>query len=380
LRRRAPRHDVAIHAPFAGHLYAGGEGRLSGGAELQTFKLARALADQGLRVCHVVFAYDGVEPGEHDGVTVVTQPPDEFSRHLLLYSRSIAVALARADAAVYVQRTAGFETGVVATFARARGRGFVFSSSSITDVSAKPPMPTWASAVAFRTGLRLANEVVVQTADQVEQATRRLGRPPRLIRSFCEPQPAADGEREAFLWIGGLIDYKDPLAYVRLAEQAPEARFWMIGTPRGGWEELASEVARAAARLPNLDLLEPRSRESLFELYRRAVAVVNTSAFEGFPNTFMEGWACGAAALSLNVDPDGIIERHGIGSFAHGSSDALAESARGLWDERLRWGPRAATARRYIADNHDPAVVGADWAGLVRGLTTAGGRTGPVVR
>jgi len=273
-----------------------------------------------------------------------------------------------ADASLYLQRTAGFETGLVASHAQARGGKFVFSSSSITDVSGDPRLADRALA-AFRTGLSLASEVVVQTRDQVELGSTTLGRPPRLIRSFGEVRPPSDSPREAFLWIGGLIDYKNPLACVRLAELVPEARFWMLGTPREGWDALAAAVAVGAARLPNLELLAPRDRDSLLDLYPRAVAVVNTSAFEGFPNTFMEAWAAGAPVVSLNVDPDDVLATHRIGEVAGGSIDALADAARRMWANRDRPWPQAAAARRYLAENHDPDVVGDQWARLVRELT-----------
>jgi glycosyltransferase involved in cell wall biosynthesis len=176
-------------------------------------------------------------------------------------------------------------------------------------------------------------------------------------------------ERQAFIWLGGLIDYKGPLDYVRLAELVPEARFWMVATRRGSeWDALADEVSAAADRLPNLELLPPRGREQLFELYDKAIAVVNTSAFEGFPNTFMEGWSSGAAALSLNVDPDGVIERHDLGFAANGDMAALADAASGLWERRLALDDVSATTRRYIAEHHDPAVIGEAWELLVERL------------
>jgi glycosyltransferase involved in cell wall biosynthesis len=367
---RERRYDVTIYAPFAGHLYVPGSTRQSGGAETQMRELARVLTGLGLRVCHVVFGYDGLPDRSEDGIDLVTQPPDEFSRNLVPYSRSIVRALARADASVYIQRTAGFETGVAAAFTRARGRSLVFSASSATDLKDRPPLPTPVSLLAFRAGRRAASTLVAQTNDQVEIAREQLGRTPTLIRSLCEPAPETDAEPEAFLWIGGLIDYKDPLAYVALAEQLPAARFWMIGTDRGGeWAELAGQVRAAADRLPNFELLPPRSRAEVLELYPRAVAVVNTSQFEGFPNTFMEGWARGAPALSLRLDPDGMIERHGIGAVADGTIDGLVSAARRLWDTRHDRQDLERASRRYIEETHAPVVVGRQWAELIESLS-----------
>jgi hypothetical protein len=79
----------------------------------------------------------------------------------------------------------------------------------------------------------------------------------------------------------------------------------------------------------------------------------------------MEGWSSGAAALSLNVDPDGVIARHGLGSMAGGDIRSLADSARRLWNRRDDMRDASETARRYIAEHHDPSVIGEAWARLV---------------
>ncbi len=368
MRRRARRADVAVYAPFAGALYEP-EGAPVGGAELQSGYIARALAEHGLRVCHVVAG--ALLDQSRDGVEVQVLPP-EYARRGLARRKAVVQALRRADACLYIQRSAGFETFVAGLFARALRRRFVFSSSSVADFVRDPlvaqragaSLDEWPSRLQYLVGLRFAHVVVVQTEEQRVLARAERGVDATVIRSFCPPAPVRPGPREAFLWIGGLMGSKDPHSYVELARRVPEAEFWMVAGDRGpAWAAVAREVRDSAAGLPNLRLLPPAGREETLALYGRAVAVVNTSWFEGFPNVFLEGWARGTPALSLRVDPDDVIDRLKLGASCHGSLNELVAAARELWESRAAIDP--APFRDYVERVHDPAVVGAEWAALV---------------
>jgi hypothetical protein len=146
----------------------------------------------------------------------------------------------------------------------------------------------------------------------------------------------------------------------------------MVGVPpTSGQEELVEQVTREAAELPNLELLAPRPRAELLELMDETVAIVNTADSEGMPNIFLEGWARGVPALALAHDPDGVIARHGLGSFADGSMDAFAEQARSLW--AAREDPAAAAERciRYIRDHHSAEAAAEKWGAVIAGSSRA---------
>jgi glycosyltransferase involved in cell wall biosynthesis len=361
--------DVAVHMPVAGIFYANDPERSTGGAELQTYFLSRALARAGLRVCHVV--EERVElPAEVDGVRLVPQRTDPEA-NVVRYTRDVVSALRACDAGVYVQRCAGYETGVVAAAAKASRRAFVFSSSSNADFDPAATLQR-RNRAAFRLGLKLADEVVVQSAEQVDLA-RRFGHAAHAVPSICEPADRPPGERTAFLWIGGTIWYKDPLAYVKLAQMVPEATFWMVASPREGTEALADELRAAASEVDNIVLLPRRPRAEILELYKHAVAVVNTSRFEGFPNTFLEGWAAGAPALSLNVDPGEVIGRHELGSVANGSLENLAASARDLWQRRGTDDAGNERVQRYVRERHAPEMVAERWIEVLDPLLARSG-------
>ncbi len=373
-RSRRPSLDVAFYMPFVGTILAPGASPPAGGAETQVLMLASGLAERGWSIGLISNAGPEPLPARLDGVHVLVHRPFSGSSRLtrkIVRGREGVRMLASLDAGVLVQRSAGSLTGYAALAARLKGRRFVYSSANVIDFSFERLERSWRVVALFNLGVRLAQTVVVQTPEQVELCRERFGREPVLIKSLAEPQPAREGEPEAFLWVGRLAHYKRPEAFVELARAVPEARFWIVPVATGAVELGRLEDLRSVSEeLPNLELHEPRPREQLGELIARSVAVVNTSDYEGMPNVFLEGWARGVPALALSHDPDGVIARERVGAFAGGSVQRFAELARAMWAQRSDQGELAVSCRDYVAREHSIEAVVERWEHVL-GLTKA---------
>jgi glycosyltransferase involved in cell wall biosynthesis len=344
----------------------------------------------------VVFDLPGLAiPPSVDDVAVSVRPRYRAHERLgkVREIASIRKAISDVDADVLVTRIATPEVGVAACFAKLLGRRFVYSSSSLSDFVpvhrlSDRRLPADRSAQQgkqedamssfdfsqlarkrrdwelFRLGIRIADEIVVQSEEQVRLCREHFGRTPVLIKSIAELAPQREHDPEAFLWIGRLVSSKRPLAFVELARAVPEAKFRMVAVPamdaRGG-AELVAALERDAATVPNLELLAPRPRREVLNLVDRAVAVVSTADFEGMPNIFLEGWARGVPAVALRHDPDNVIERYALGGFAHGSSEELVDLTWRFWRERGAQADLNARCRDYVLRHHCPEVISARW-------------------
>jgi glycosyltransferase involved in cell wall biosynthesis len=358
------RHDICIYAPWVASRLA--HGAETGGAETQVMLLSQALAQRGVDVCLLGSQPAGAEPPETaDGLDVVVCETDGNAWPARAReATAVRRALREIDASVVVARSAGYWVGLLGLLAKLARRRFVFASASLGDFRYEQVLPKRAERLLFRLGVALADQIVVQTEEQIELCRQRFRKTPVLIKSVAEPAQATNRPREAFLWVGRAEPNKHPLAYLELARALPDAHFWMVVRPIGTTESqhLWDELTHAADQLPNLELLPPRPRPQLLELMDRAVAVVSTSGFEGMPNVFLEAWAHGTPVLSLNHDPDGIISHHHLGGFADGQQHQLRQLADNLWNSRHDHHQRAAHYQTYVQTHYSPETISAAWA------------------
>lgn len=369
------RHDVAIYSPFAAGLYERRQGN-AGGAERQMTFLARALADRGHRVAHIV--YDVSDPSLPPGHLTLVPRGTHLQRRgtagAMLEGLRICRALWAADAAVTVVRTGTAAVGLTALFCRLRGRRLIFSSASTADFTFETASSRRLRRALYRLGVRLADVVVLQSQEQVELAGAAFPTLRRVVRipSFAEPAGVTATEPEFFLWLGRVITYKQPERFVELARALPQARFCMLAVPDSSADgRLLAGLREAARELPNLEVLGACPYGQTMELIGRSVAVVNTSSFEGMPNVFLESWMRGVPVLSLQVDPDDIISQHGLGVAADGSWKRFEAGAVELWDTRGRREELSDHVRTYVEAVHSPRSVAARWSELIAETATA---------
>jgi glycosyltransferase involved in cell wall biosynthesis len=354
---------IAIVAHFAYGALAGGSTGHIGGVERQTSLLARWLAARGHDVTLIVWD-EGQPSGQViDGVRVVKicRESAGFPGLRFLHPRwtSLTRALREADADVYYQNCGEYVTGQVALWCRRHARAFVYASASDADCDGSLPlMPELRVRLLYRTGVRLADRIIVQTAHQQRMIAAGFQRDSSVVPMPCPaPTPAARvprASRHTVIWVGRICEVKRPDRFVDVAKACPELDFLMIG-PNDDSPEYVRRIAGMTAEVANLTLHGPATRAQLEDLYHRALCLCCTSDHEGFPNTFLEAWSHGLPLVST-WDPDGVIAASRLGIVARGT-DEIASGLRELRDSASVWERISANASRYFNETHVLDVV-----------------------
>jgi glycosyltransferase involved in cell wall biosynthesis len=105
--------------------------------------------------------------------------------------------------------------------------------------------------------------------------------------------------------------------------------------------------------MPNVQFLGFVPFADTEDLFRHARVFVNSSTAEGFPNTFVQAARVGTPVLSLEVNPDGILQSAGFGACADGDPAVLARQLDRLLDDSQTWERQSANAYEYFQREHD---------------------------
>ena len=364
--------SLSNFAALAGAESAGPQGRTlcPGGAEVQQMHIAHGLRDRGHDVSFITYDHGQPDGAEIDGIRVY----HAFDRKAGLPGMrfwhprwtGLCAAMRRADAQIYIQRTASSESGQVCRWCRAHGKRFVFSVASDSDVDPKLPwLAGWLERSLYRYGLRHADGVVVQTQQQRRMLADAFNRSAVMISS-CKPIAPLDPDRlalppgptgrPAVLWVGRFVRAKRPEWCLAVAARCPQFDFHLVG---GSVEEnaLSEHLRYRADVLSNVILHGPVPYNDMSRFYQDCHVLLCTSSIEGFPNTFLEAWSHGRPVVG-SVDPDGVVTKFGLGLVGQ-SARELAESLTALLSNQERWAQVAKSAYQYVCEHHslDGAVT-----------------------
>lgn len=334
-----------------------------GGEAVQQTLLGRALARRGHDVRMVVADYGQMDGAEWEAIRVFKAYRLDAGLPVLrfLHPRWTGMwsALTRADADIYYSSCAGMHVGVVALFCRRFHKRFVFRAASDADCDGSRLLVRFArDRWLYAYGLRRANAILVQSASQAETLARSYGLASRVAGMLVEkPLPVAARDIDV-LWVANIRRVKRPNRVLELAQRLPEVKIHMVGGDLPGEDALFHDVRRAAAAISNVMFHGRLSYWDTNDLYGRAKVLVNTSDVEGFPNSYLQAWIRGVPVVTL-IDPDGVIEREGLG-VAVRSPAQIPDAIGHLLGDPAAWRAASDRCRTFMAREHgDDRVLAA---------------------
>ncbi len=321
-----------------------------GGAEVDSYYIASELAkDPNYKVSCIVADY-GQEPIEvREGVTLFRSLG--FHRRRISATLRLWQALRRADAQIYVRKLSSAVTAEVAFFCKRFGRRFIYRTASSVECDGTYLKEHYFRGKGFLWSLRHADTVIAQNQTDADNLSATAGVSAQVIRNPDRLQPLDEKERQTILWVGRSADVKRPERFLELTKQMPEQWFTMI-CQRAIEDKQYDNLVEKAKQIKNLEFIPRVPFHKIHEYFQRARVFVNTSDYEGFPNTFIQACTCATPILSLNVNPDGFLDKYECGMCANGDWELFLNMLKQIL-VRETADKLGNNARKYVEEHHD---------------------------
>ncbi len=363
-----------------------------GGAEVQAWLLARELARRKYDISYICQSVKGKE-GLFELIDGVKVKWVKYAHHFRWtngweYYR----ALREINPDLIIQRMSSFITGVIGFYARRHKKKFVwictdnqspkrwmFMNNQLEINRAKRINPIKSIIFLFNAliydlsrhyGMKRVDHAFVQNEVQRKLLKEQFRLDSELMISGHEiPQTRMQTEKrlknKIVLWVADLSPKKRPEKFIELARIAQNSQFRFIMI--GGKEDSSYIKSLFGSKPDNLTWLGRLPFEEVLSWFDKAFFFVNTSISdaEGFPNTYVQAWLRGVPVVTLSVDPDGVIQKFGLGYLAQ-NVQAIFDYINHLAADRDEYAEIADRILRYAQEKHSISAMAGNFLNAIK--------------
>ena len=195
------------------------------------------------------------------------------------------------------------------------------------------------------------NESQAKMACQLGLSAVIIRNPIGLTRDFPKDELA-----KTILWVGNTDErVKRPSIIMKLAQELSQYQFLMILTPAIQLDY--DRLEQISREIPNLTIISRIPYREIERYFAGARLFINTSKFEGFPNTFLQAGKYGVPVLALNVDPNHMLSNHHCGIFCDDDQRLLLKNINVLMNDEQVYAEYSANILNYVREYHDRGKI-----------------------
>jgi glycosyltransferase involved in cell wall biosynthesis len=210
----------------------------------------------------------------------------------------------------------------------------------------------------FKYGIKNAHVIIAQTGYQAKRAFGINKKAAiEIVRNF-HPSPkniSNIDKKKKITWVANFKRLKQPEIFIALSKKLLEKKLdiqcVMIGSPASHREKYQKMLEVEINNTPILKWFGKQPLEVVNKHLEESMLFVNTSKWEGFPNTYIQAWMRKTPVVALSCDPDNQISEFGLG-LRSGSFEQMIEDVIFLIksdDKRIAMGERS---KRFALENY----------------------------
>ncbi len=337
-----------------------------GGSEYQVkLLLEELMKKKGVRIFYI---YSGQSHRifKKDGITYCVMrrrtKQHRIGKTFFLDTYKLVERLKKINPDVVYQRVGSAYTGAAAYYSRKNICRSIWHIASEEDVAPLewqfgPSMLfNFIDKKVLEYGIRNTDCIIGQAEYQDKQLQKYYERKCDFIIPNFHPSPEKEiskPPRIQVVWAANFKILKRPELFVKLAEKfgyREDIDFILIGRPYAK-KNLQRKLAGKIRKVKNLRYIGEQTLGQTNRIIEDSHVLVNTSQYEGFPNTFIQAWMRKVPVVSLSVDPDNVLEKKRIG-FHSKTFKSLVKDLDGLLKNKRLREQMGMRARQYALETH----------------------------
>lgn len=207
-----------------------------------------------------------------------------------------------------------------------------------------------------------ADRIIAQNRDQMTLLMKRFNKTANLVNNPIKIEPISgtldpDAVKikmtKPILWVGKSHSVKAPEKALSIAGMLPEVTLNLI---MNKWDE--SYHREILSMMPdNVKYIEKVEFDKIEESFINSSLFINTSDFEGFPNTFLQAAKHGVPIISLHSDPNRMLSESGCGYFANGDIQSMANMISKYLSDIELYTSTSHCCVEYVRKNHNVNTI-----------------------
>lgn len=393
------RTAYALFNPAYGDL----PGATHGGAEVDLYLLAKELVkDPRYDVSFIVGDFGQPEKEVIDGVTIykcfLYRPPNKKSQeeverrkkknniikflrkipiiktivtHLIFGNKIVKIndfkrltkVFKKVDADIYFQEAAGTLTGVSCLLSKIFGKKFVYRTAHDVDCNGQYLKDSLEEGLVdgylYEWGIKRADALITQNIGNQKQLLDTFKLNSVVIKNAYPISDEVSNKKESILWVSRSATWKQPHLFLELAKDNPKSKFIMI-CPKANEEKECIDwnlLKKDAGSIKNMEFIGYVPFEEIDEYFKNSILFINTSIYEGYPNTYVQSTKNFSPIVSLTVNPDNFLDRYDCGLCANGDFEVMRKQLVEILGNKERLGEMSVNAYKYAKKEHDIVTV-----------------------
>ena len=268
---------------------------------------------------------------------------------------------------ILVQECAGYYTGIMAYIGKKLHIPYIYRVANDMDTDERlEDRLSKSEQLIYAYGLKHTRAIICQNNYQYDRMKKKYPQKKLAIvhnpfyYEGAFPEIRLRNQRNYVAWIG-IFQYQKNLPLLfEIVRSLPGIEFKIAGRPlnKRTLDENTSKALRLLKESENVEFVGYLKRKDVIPFLSSAFALLNTSYYEGFSNTFLESFFAGTPIVTTSrVDPDNIIKEHGLGSIAEKDVELAPALASLINQNEGSYNSIVHKCRKHVTEKHNPELL-----------------------